>query len=444
MGVYCPSREPTRGEKRWRHSGDHSIAIRAPERFGEYHLPHRHPAGCQAGPCRPDSLNVSLLPSRPCRDRSALQAPECGSISSAERKCVSGMTYCKRQIRTSWFVLGPLAAVLACGGNDQFSPSVEAPSTAIPATTDSAGVLPTDSAAVPTDSTLLPPDTSAGTITVSTLAAGTQPGIVFGSYGMPASALNSVHTGTHLGGPVSESNVLSILSAVRAKGGRMVLKMCMGADKYVKNADGTFSLSKWKSLVDRYKKVNLGPYISDGTLMGHFLIDEPQRAAKWGGKIISQATVEAMAQYSKAIWPTLPTLARVAPTWLASSPVTYRALDAGWLQYTSNKGDPAKLLATETSAAKSKSLGLIVGLNILDGGNGSSGVRGWSSSDWAMTATEIRKYGTVMLSQAYACGFFNWTYDYFGATYYARSDIKSAMTELSSKAKAHVRTSCRQ
>jgi hypothetical protein len=85
-----------------------------------------------------------------------------------------------------------------------------------------------------------------------------------------------------------------------------------------------------------------------------------------------------------------------------------------------------------------------VGLNILDGGNGSSNVRGWSSGDWAMTATEIRNYGNALLNQSYACGFYNWTYDYFGETYYNRTDIKSALTELSKKAKAHVRTSCRQ
>jgi hypothetical protein len=261
---------------------------------------------------------------------------------------------------------------------------------------------------------------------------------------MEPADLNTVHTGTMRGGGITETNVLSFLSAVRAKGGRVVLKMSMGEDKYVKNADGTFSLTKWKGLVDRFRKVNLGPYITDGTLMGHFLIDEPHRTAKWGGKIIPQSTVEAMAAYSKSIWPTLPALARVVPSWLVSAPVTYQALDAGWLQYAFDKGDPAKLVAAEISKAQSKGLGLVVGLNILDGGNGSSGVRGWASGRWSMSATEIRNYGTAMLNQAYACGFFNWAYMYQGVTYYARSDIKSAMSYLSTKAKAHVRTSCRQ
>jgi hypothetical protein len=151
-----------------------------------------------------------------------------------------------------------------------------------------------------------------------------------------------------------------------------------------------------------------------------------------------------MATYSKQIWPSLTTLVRVAPSWLASAPVTYRSLDAGWLQYASDKGDPARLAASETAIAKNKGLGLIIGLNILDGGNGSSGVRGWRKNMWAMSATEIRNYGTALLNQTYGCGFYNWTYQYFGPSYYARSDVKSAMTELSNKAKTHVRTSCRQ
>jgi hypothetical protein len=260
---------------------------------------------------------------------------------------------------------------------------------------------------------------------------------------MDAADLSTIHTGSLRGGGITEDNILQLLAAFKAKGGRLVLKMCMGKDSYVKNPDGTFSLSKWKALVDRFRKVDLSPYIADGTLMGHFLIDEPQRAAKWG-RPISQATVEQMAQYSKQIWPTLPTLVRVVPSWLASAPVTYNALDAGWLQFGDGKGDPATMVASETAIAKQKGLGLVVGLNILDGGNGSSGVQGYSRGKWAMSATEIRNNGTALLKQSYACGFYNWAFDYFGPTYYARTDIKAAMAYLSDQARTHIRTSCRQ
>ncbi len=267
------------------------------------------------------------------------------------------------------------------------------------------------------------------------------PGIVFGTFDMPNDYLGSVHTGWMAGGPLDPSNILSNLSGAQGKGGRVVIKLCKGKDSYVKNGDGTFSLTKWKSLVSRYKNVNLTPYISDGTIIGHYLIDEPHRASRWGGKAISQATLEAMAKYSKDLWPQMATLVRVVPSWLASSPVSYQYLDAGWTQYAAGKGDAAKWVASEAAAAKRKGLGLVVGMNVIDGGNGSSKIRGESSGRWAMSASEVRSYGNALLGESYACAFFNW---HHVPNYYGRSDIKSAMSDVSAKARNHAKTSCRQ
>ena len=269
-----------------------------------------------------------------------------------------------------------------------------------------------------------------------------QPGLVFGSSGGVLNAyLNDVHTGWLNGGSISPSNVLANLSAARAKGGRVVLKLCKGKDSYIKNSDGTFSLSKWKSLVSQYRSVNLGPYIKDGTILGHYLIDEPHRAQRWGGKAISYATLEEMAQYSKSIWPDLSTMVRVTPSWLAGASFTWKYVDAGWTQYRSSLGDAARYVKAEAEAARREGLGLVVGLNVLDGGNGSSKIRGYSSGKWAMSATEIRNYGSAMLSVGEACAFFNWTWD---DDFYSRSDIKNAMADVSALARKHARTSCRQ
>ena len=268
-----------------------------------------------------------------------------------------------------------------------------------------------------------------------------RPGIVFASFSMSNAYLDNVHTGWMSGGALDPSNILSNLSGARAKGGRVVVKLSKGRDRYVKNADGTFSLAKWKALVGRYKNVNLRPYITDGTIIGHYLIDEPHRAVRWGGKVISQKTLEEMARFSKQIWPEMTTIVRVAPSWLASTSLTYKYVDAGWTQYTAKKGDAAKWVASETAAAKRKGLGLVVGLNVLDGGNGSSKIAGFTKGKWAMSASEIRTYGSAMLGQSHACAFFNWTHN---TTYYGRSDIRSAMADVSAKARSHAKTSCRQ
>jgi hypothetical protein len=339
---------------------------------------------------------------------------------------------CRRALSRASALGLVLLLVGGCGSQDQLNPSTDTPAD---------GTLPGGSAAVPTDSTIIPTDSLFGdTVGVSGLT-GSLPGIVFASVHLPTTLLNSVYTGTQIAGEVSPSNALTLLSATRAKGGRLFIKLCMGRDDFVKNADGTFSFTKWKSLVDRYRTVNLGPYITDGTIVGHFMIDEPQRAAKWGGKIIPQATLEAMAKYSKQIWPGMTTFVRVVPSWLASASLTYTYLDAGWLQYAAGKGDVAKLLAAEVAAAKSRGLGLAVGLNVLDGGNGSSGIRGTSSGKYAMSASEIRTYATVLLNESYSCAYNMWQYD---ATYYGRSDIKAAFADMSLKARAHAKTSCRQ
>jgi hypothetical protein len=338
--------------------------------------------------------------------------------------------------------LGLVLMLLGGCGENGMSPSSENP-TAGSAPGDSAATAPGDSMA-PTDSTIVPTDsTFIDSSGVVTLTSSIPPGIVFGAYNMDVEQMTSVLNGTMQGGGLTADNILSRLAYAKSHGFRMVIKLCMGDDKYVKNADGTFSFTKWKALVDRFRSVNLGPYITDGTILGHFLIDEPHRAAKWG-KPIPQSTVEAMAKYSKQIWPGMTTFVRVVPSWLAAAPITYTYLDAGWLQYAWGKGDVGTMVASEVAIAKSKHLGLMVGLNVLQGGNGSSGIPGTSSGNWAMSASEVRSYGTTLLNQSYACGFYNWSYTLSGPTYFARSDIKTVMAELSTKAKAHVKTSCKQ
>ena len=264
------------------------------------------------------------------------------------------------------------------------------------------------------------------------------PGIMFASSGLSPSQMNSVHTGTVSG--VSPSGMLTYLSQVQAKGGRVLLRL--HGDAMVRNDDNTFNLSKWKTQIARFRNIDFTKYINDGTIVAHHMIDEPHFPSRWGGKTIPQATVEAMAQYSKQLYPTLITAAAAPSTWLASVSTTYTHLDAAWSTYFSNMGSNyTQWVERQVTAAKSKRLGLVSGLNVLNGGNGSSGVRGTEPKRWTMSASELRSYGSAILAQSYVCAFFMWKYQ---ATYYDRADIKSAMSELSLKARNHARTSCRQ
>jgi hypothetical protein len=265
-------------------------------------------------------------------------------------------------------------------------------------------------------------------------------GVAFGSWGMSNEHLNQVHTGWMDGGSISPENVISRLKGARARGGRVVIKLSKGGERHVKT-NGRFSLTKWKGLVSRYRRVNLTPFIQDGTIIAHYLVDEPHREERWGRGAISRKTIEEMARFSKQLWPGMATVARVAPSWLAGASFRWRYLDAGWAQYRANRGDAGRWIAAETRAAEREGLGLLVGLNVLNGGNGSSRIRGHSRGKWAMSGSEIRRYGAALLSSRRACGFFSWIYQ---PGYYGRSDIRSAMAEVSRRAKAHGRTSCKQ
>jgi len=265
------------------------------------------------------------------------------------------------------------------------------------------------------------------------------PGIVFSSAALTVSQINSVHTG--LVAAPTPSGLLTFLSQLRARGGRVLIKLA-GGEKTFRNADGTFNLTKWKAGVDRFRNINFSSYVADGTIVGHYLIDEPHFLDRWGDKGIPQATVEAAAKHSKLRWPNMPTLVNAPASWLASAPVTYVYLDAGWAMFRSKvSSSPGTWAAQQVNRAQSKGLGLVAGLNVLDGGDGSSGIRGTQPLTWTMSAAELRKYGSALLAQGYVCAFSMWRY---GSTYYSRADVKSAMADLSAKARSHARTSCRQ
>jgi len=252
-------------------------------------------------------------------------------------------------------------------------------------------------------------------------------GIPFGTTAQPISLFGPTYTGGLIN-PVTPDSLLSYLAAIKAAKGRVVLSLPGGPGGYT-NADGTFNLDKWKTRVSRYNVVNFDSYINDGTIIGNYIIDQPNCSSCWGGVSISADVVEAMAQYSKSIWPNMATIARADPTWLATYAGQYSSLDAGWAQYVMRKGDANTYLSDNVAAAQSKGLRLIVGLNVLKGG----------LNETSLTATQVKDFGSVMLSSSYSCAFISWQYN---AAYFSQSDIKSAMSTLSKKAARHVASSC--
>jgi hypothetical protein len=303
-----------------------------------------------------------------------------------------------------------LVSLFACNSVDTLNP--ERSITADPA---DPGLALTDAG----DVVLAP----AGETPVAAAFAG---GIPMGTFAQPTSTFGSLYNGALRNiGPYA---LTSELSSIRSRGGKVVLMMA-GSQKYYKNADGTFSLSKWKDRIDRYRKINFGSFVSDGTIIAHYLIDEPYDGHNFGGKPVSGSTLEEMARYSKSIWPNLKTVVRAEPYEIRWSG-TYRALDAAWAQYLWRKGSVSDYLQKNVSAAKQMGLGLVVGMNIVDGGN--------PNGSW-MTPSEVENWGSALLNSDYPCAFISWQYN---SDKLSSSAMKDAMSTLRRKAQSRSSRSC--
>jgi hypothetical protein len=274
---------------------------------------------------------------------------------------------------------------------------------------------PSDSTPPPSD----PPPSQPGQ-TPSTTA------LPFGVFQAPDADYSSRWTGSVY--RADPSTLVSRLADARADGLRSVVNLARPAR--VKNADGTFNFTKWKGEVDRYRPLALGQYITAKTFYAHALVDQPNCASCWGGKAIPWETVEAMAKYSKSIWPGLPTVAKVAPTLLAKASFGWSYLDAGWATYNTRLGDLRTYLAGEAKAASAKGLGLMVGLNLLD----ASGV-----NTAPMTASQIMQLGTIAAKSTGVCALVGWQYD---KTYVGQTSVRAALDSVAKVAKTRSVASC--
>lgn len=269
------------------------------------------------------------------------------------------------------------------------------------------------------------------------VTARTAKGIAFGPYNLPSNLYSRTFTGSAIAaGP---SDIIHRLEAARRSGARVLVRLSAG-EHYWLNRNRSVNLSKWKLQIARFKRVNLRPYIKDGTLLGHILIDEPHDKSNWGGRPVPFATLEAMAKYSKQLFPGLTTVVRSYTPWLAGASFRWKYLDAAMAQYSARKGEVSHWMREQTSAARREGLGLIVSLNLLNGGNRASGIRGLYRGNYAMSARQIKSWGTLLATNNLSCGFFFWNYN---QRYFGRSDIKSALSQVSAKAKNRSRQSCR-
>ena len=270
----------------------------------------------------------------------------------------------------------------------------------------------------------------------------------FGAWGNYPEAWGGIYSGAEIS--VTPENMLERLAAVRKARMRVVVSMAAGSQRDYQNADGTFNMAMWKARLDAFRNVDFSEFLRDGTIVAQMLIDDIDET-NWGGEPVSNPEVEELARYSKRFWPGLLTAVRARPSSLMTpeyggtgEPYDWQSLDAAWNQYSARMGNPVAQIAAEVRAAKRQRLGLVVGLNVLTGGDGSSGLPGPDkySSEWVMSPAELVRYGTPLITHPYACAFLMWSakYDYSDANahlkyqYFKRPEIERAMRKLSALA----------
>ena len=310
-----------------------------------------------------------------------------------------------------------MVALFGCDGSNAMTPDTNTPVAGI----DEGDA--TDPTSVGADDTSAVELISSGGPSLSAAFAG---GIPIGTSAQPNTMFGSVYNGALRN--IHPQYLARDLSAIKSRGGKIALMMA-GPDWLYKDAAGHFSLTKWKARIDRYRNTNFNAYISDGTLIGHYLVDEPNDPANWNGRPISGDVVDEMARYSKSKWPNLPTIVRTYPVYLERwGP--YRYLDAAWAQYVYRKGEVNSFITSNVASAKRQGLGLVVGLNLLKGGPNRA----------KMTATQVKSWGAVLLNNSYPCAFISWQYN---DNYLSTSSIRDAMNYLRNRAEDHATRSCR-
>ncbi len=289
-------------------------------------------------------------------------------------------------------------------------------------------------------------------------------GIPFGPFHLPEDQYGRrSYTGSLLG--LTPSGAASQLAAAKAKGIRLFVSLPDSRGNYI-NSDRTFNLAMWKRQMDRWKSQVglLERYYASGTITGNYLVDEPHCKPCWGGKSISYADVEEMGRYAKAMLPTIPTMVRVHPGWLRSSGRRFPSIDAAWAQYEgplhmpSYRMTPEQFRDQSVADARALGMGLVFGMNVLDGGDGRLRKNGTMihSTRFQMSAAEVERVGTVLASEPYACALINWRYSpSFSDSrktaaqlaaireFDDRSDVKAALAAVVAAAGRRDRRDCR-
>lgn len=216
------------------------------------------------------------------------------------------------------------------------------------------------------------------------------------------------------------------LSAARKAHIHLIINPVGAYSRFV-NPNGTFSLTLWKTRLDRLRGFDFAPYVADGTVLGLELMNEPHNKDKWGGAVMPRDDLDAAAAYAKSLWPYLPVGAGRSDYVKAGAP--WRFLDFTNSQYHLRKGDVEEWRKATVAEARAAGVGLLLSINFLAGQKGNT----------PMTADELRSVGTALAADTDACALTGYVYD---AQYLARPGVAAAFDAIAAVARSHPAPPC--
>ena len=333
-----------------------------------------------------------------------------------------------------------------------------------PATTEtSADLIAPTTAGSPTTvdpSTTEAPSTTAASTTSSTAPPTTLPPIVGTPFGTFSSLDNVDETFERFSANRfvfgSPEEAIQYLDQARATRTRLFFSLVQKKDMI--DDSGRFDPERFTAGLDRFADVDFAPYVADGTILGHYMIDEPKSPGPWGGQVVSNRLLDEIAAYSKSLWPTVPTAVRNPPARLidhaegldtpAERIPRWDYLDIAWIQYNAALHGPIDpYVDAQVAAAEAQDLDIVVGIQALAGGEGESGLvpgSPFAPRFWIMSYDEAVRYGTNLLERRIGCAFISFRWDRNEETYFAEgTEIERAHTELQRLARNYEPANCR-
>jgi hypothetical protein len=304
-------------------------------------------------------------------------------------------------------------------------------------------------------------DTSSVTITVP-LGTTTPTGIPFGAFNSwdvtTLKPYTNVFTAT--AGPVNATILLDLIAAARNKHMKLILAMTGGShDNYMSTIDGVyqFDMAKWQARMQTYNtsaiKTAVASAVADGTIIGNFVMDEPNVSGAgdgntWGpAGTMTKIRVDSMCGYAKAIFPALPIgVAHGHNTFEPAN--SYRVCEFLLDQYAWRKGDVTTYRDDGLALARRDGMSILFSVNLLNGGvpdrdgiwdcTGTGGM-GTYAPNCRMTPQQVRDWG-ILLGSA-GCALSMWRYD---EAFVLNADNQQAFNDVRSRLATLPGKSCRR